>query len=74
MRRKNYSAPTAQSEDAEADWEESFAAPMSATVPAELGGPRGLKHLAPVRITVAWRGTAGTRTERFCHLIAERRK
>lgn len=46
MRRKNYSAPAAEPEDAEADWEEGFAAPMSATVPAELGGLRYDQALA----------------------------
>jgi 23S rRNA pseudouridine1911/1915/1917 synthase len=46
MRKKNYSAPSAESEDGEADWEESFAAPMSASVPADLGGLRFDQALA----------------------------
>ena len=46
MRRKNYSAPAPESEDAETDWEESFAAPMSATVPAGFGGLRFDQALA----------------------------
>ncbi len=48
MRRKNYSAPAAPAGDAEADWEESFAAPMSATVPAALGGLRFDQALARI--------------------------
>jgi 23S rRNA pseudouridine1911/1915/1917 synthase len=48
MRRKNYSATARSPEDAEADWEESFVAPMSATVPAELGGLRLDQALARI--------------------------
>jgi 23S rRNA pseudouridine1911/1915/1917 synthase len=46
MRRKNYSAPDVEPENAEADWEEGFAAPMSITVPAGLGGLRFDQALA----------------------------